>query len=99
MNVIEDDAAYFPRCSDTQFWADNDRVETLISLYHATNVCGIQDVLITKRVISDAMFANTYSGILRETCTGRIYGPYIRVNFLTPVHTGRKFIRVSKVHP
>jgi len=35
------------------------------------------------------MFAN--SGILWESCTGRIYGPYIRVNFLTPVHTGRKY--------
>jgi len=30
MSVIEDDGAYFPRC-----WADNDRVETLISLYHS----------------------------------------------------------------
>jgi len=58
----------------------------------ATNVCGIQDVLITKkRVNSDVMFANIYSGILRKTCTGRIYGPYIRVNFLRPVHTGRKY--------
>jgi len=41
MNVIEDDAAYFPRCSDcsdTQFWADNDRVETLLSLYNS-NEC------------------------------------------------------------
>jgi len=38
MSVIEGDVAYFPRCSDTQFWADNDRVETLISLYHS-NEC------------------------------------------------------------
>ena len=57
----------------------------------ATNVCGIQDLLITKRVSSDVAFANIYSGIFRVTCTGRIYGPYIygpyiRVNFLTPIH-------------
>jgi len=38
MSVIENDAAYFPRCSDTQFCADNDRVEMLISLYHS-NEC------------------------------------------------------------
>ena len=90
MSVIDDDAVYFPQCSDTQFWADNDRVETLISLVYttATNVCVIQDVLNYKKVSSDVMFANIYSGILRKTCTGRIYGPYIRVNFLTPVHTG-----------
>jgi len=38
MSVSEDDYVYFPRCSDTQFWADNSRVETLISLYHS-NEC------------------------------------------------------------
>jgi len=85
MSVSEvHDAAYFPRCSDTQFWADNDRVETLISLYS-------RSFELHRRVSSDVMFANIYSGILRVTCTGRIYGPYIRVNVLTPVHTGRKY--------
>ena len=85
MRVSEDDAAYFQRCSGTQFWADNDRVETLISLYSRSFE------LHRRRVSSDVVFANIYSGILRVTRTGRIYGPYIRVNFLTPVHTGRKY--------
>jgi len=35
VSMSEDDVAYFPWCSDTQFWADNDRVETLISLYNS----------------------------------------------------------------
>ena len=89
---VEDDAAYFRRCSGTQLWADNDRVETLTSLYHS-NEClwNSRCFEYRKSQYSDVMFANIYSGILRVTCTGRIYGPYIRVNFLTPVHTGRKY--------
>ena len=56
--------------------------------------------MITKRVSSDVMFANIYSGILRVTCTGRIYGPYIWVTFLTPVHPGRTYgpyVRVVRI--
>jgi len=92
MSVSEvHDAAYFPRCSDTQFWADSDRVETLMSLYHSNECLSNSRRSDYKRVSSDVMFANIYSGILRVTCTGHTYGPYIRVNFLTPVHTGRKY--------
>jgi len=41
-----------------------------------------------------------YGPYIRAVCMARtygcifdtgIYGPYIRVNFLTPVHTGRKY--------
>ena len=86
MSVIDDDAVYFPQCSDTQFWADNDRVETLISLVYttATNVCVIQDVLNYKKVSSDVMFANI--GPILWDFTEDLYGPYIR-----PVYTGELF--------
>jgi len=52
------------------------------------DICGIQDVPITKRVSSDVMFANIYSGILRVTYTGRIYGPYVRAGLIRVVRIG-----------
>ena len=86
MSVSEDDAAYFPRCLDTQFWADNDRVETLISLYHSNECLWNSRRSDYKK---SQWFANIYYEILRVTCT--YIRPYIWVNFLTPVHTGRKY--------
>ena len=49
--------------------------------------------------------AGTHYPYIRAVCTGRIYGPYIRVHFFAPVHTGRiygPYVRAQKVsfgHP
>ena len=34
MTESDSDTSFFPRCPDKQFWADDDRVQTLITLYH-----------------------------------------------------------------
>jgi len=61
----------------------------------ATNVCGIQDLLITKRVSSDVVFANIYSGIFRVTYTGELFDTHTRavstVVENAPVRTGRMY--------
>ena len=34
MTESDSDTSFFPRCPDKQFWADDDRVQPLITLYH-----------------------------------------------------------------
>jgi len=74
--------------------------------FFTPHICGIQDVLITKRVSSDVMFANIYSGILiygwlvRAVYTARMYGwtfwhPYIRA--VHTAHTYGPYVRVVRI--
>jgi len=69
---------------------------------NATIMCGIGTL---SQTITVSVKAGTHYPYIRAVCTGRIYGPYIRVHFFAPVHTGRiydPYVRAQKVsfgHP
>ena len=75
MSVSEDDAAYFPRCSDTQFWADNIRPIYTGELFD-TRTYGCQKC--TRKYRPYVRVSKMYPYV-RAIPTARTYGPYVWV--------------------